>query len=665
MPSGSSLADNLRKVVPGTTDPWRVLGPVILVVITTACYWKPLTSPKASIQWDSADYYQVVQNYLSQELHAGRVPFWAPYPWSGYPFLADPQVSAWYPPNWPFFAIGVTPRVLVVEHWMHVLLACFGAYCLSFRLIGHRPAAVLSGMFYGLSGYFVGHSSQTTPLLCAAWAPWLLLQFHSAMKSRAVHYTLLGGLTAGMMILAGHFQTILYGFSALALFAAAHLLSPPRRWAKVLVSALAIPVIGTLLSAVATGPGLELAVHSVRATYSALSIAEGFITPSDLVTLVFPNHYGVLRGAYTGPYDISQFYFYGGILIVPLSALGLRNRALRGMGLLLILPCIWYAMGHSAGLYLLIARLPGFSRIRAPVNIWFVIALGLALLAGAGLEWMARRGPRGLTTALLAISMLDIFYCQSARNRLAYARASYEELHGASQAAFRKEVALVLPPLTRFEAPELSLRFLPMSHFLIERTEVIYGYGPLRLARYTDYVSAMAINPALRDGLNVSLWRDPNSGVIRWNPRVLPRANFPSGIVPVGSQEESKLRLLTLDQSRQALVPAGVGVTAQDGHGTAAVREFAPGHYRIHYRCDSASLLRVANSYYEGWTARVGQRKLSVVPVDHALIGIVVPAGEADLDLDYHSCYFLLGAAVSLTSALVCAALLQLTARAR
>src|SRR5216683_3858740 len=154
-------------------DRWPILGPAILVAVTVACYWVPMTSSQTSIQWDAADQFQVAQNYLSQELHAGRIPFWTPYPWSGYPFLADPQVGAWYPLNWPFFLIGVAPRVLVVEHWLHVLLACFGAYFLALRLLRRRQSAVLAGLCYGLSGFFVGHSSHTTMLQCAAWMPWL------------------------------------------------------------------------------------------------------------------------------------------------------------------------------------------------------------------------------------------------------------------------------------------------------------------------------------------------------------------------------------------------------------------------------------------------------------------------------------------------------------
>src|SRR5947209_2534071 len=59
-----------------TVDRWPIVAPAILVVVTLACYLVPMTSSETSILWDAADYYQIVQNYFSQELHAGRIPFW-------------------------------------------------------------------------------------------------------------------------------------------------------------------------------------------------------------------------------------------------------------------------------------------------------------------------------------------------------------------------------------------------------------------------------------------------------------------------------------------------------------------------------------------------------------------------------------------------------------
>jgi hypothetical protein len=645
--------------VKAAVDRWHIYGPIVLLAMTLLCYWTPMTSSNTSILWDAADYFQVIQNYLSQELHAGRMPFWSPYPWSGYPFLADPQVGAWYPLNWPFFMAGVSPHLLVVEHWLHSLLACLGAYFLAWRLLRHRQAAVLVGLCYGLSGFFVGHSSHTPMLQGAAWMPWLLLLLDLALASRPLFYTIAGGLGAGLLILAGHFQTVLYSFLALGLFAVARVALEPRRWFQVFGIALAVPLIGTLISAIGTGPGLELTLNSVRTGLTANARTEGMIPLAALSTLVRPDYYGLLSGDYHGPQDITQYYFYAGILLVPLAIFGLRDRRLRIASLLLIVPTIWYAMGQSVGLYRLVALLPGFSSIRAPVHVWFVPSLGLALLAGAGLVALANKWPiRWLPAAVLVFFCADLFYNQSLSNPVAYARQSYEELYGSKEDLFHQAVAAGLPPLTRFDGAESLTSFGPLAHYFDQRTEVTYAYDPLELTRYAAYISAMRSNPALRKDLNVSRWLDRTTGDVRILADPLPRANFPKELVPVTTDEESRRRLATLDPVRQALVPVGTGIMAQDANGVAEVREFTPGHYRIHFRCATPSLMRVSNAYFPGWTAKLGPRDVPVRPVDHALMGVVLPAGQGDLVLDYHSTYFVSAASVTLVSLLACIALL-------
>jgi hypothetical protein len=627
--------------------------------MTLLCYWTPITSSETSILWDAADFFQPVQNYLAQELHAGRLPFWSPYPSSGFPFLADPQVGAWYPLNWPFFLIGVSPHVLVIEHWLHALLACLGAYLLAWRLLRDRPAALLAGLCYGLSGFYVGHSSHTPMLQAAAWMPWLLLLLDLALESHAPRYTILGGLAGGALILTGYFQTALYSFLALGLFAIAKVVLEPRRWLKIFGIALAIPVIGTTLSAIGTMPGLELTLNSIRSNLTATNRHEGEIPFGALATLVSPDHYGVLSGAYHGPQDITQFYFYAGILLLPLAIFGLRDRRLRIAGLLLVVPTIWYAMGQSAGLYRLIALLPGFKSIRAPVNIWFVPSLGLALLAAAGFAAILKRWPLAwLAPAVLVFFCVDLFYHQSATNPLAYSRQSYDELYGSREDLFRQAVASSLPPLTRFDGAASLASFGPLAHYLDQRTEVTYSYNPLELSRYAAFVGTMRSNRQLGQDLNISRRLERRTGNIRVVDDPLGRANFPKQLIAVNSDEESRRSLMALDPAQEALVPSSVAVTAQDAKGFAEVREFTPGHYRIHYRCATPSLLRVSNAYFPGWKAQAAGQDVPVVPVDYALLGLVVPAGDRDVTLDYHSNYLLPGAAVSLVSLLACAALL-------
>jgi len=636
---------------------WQRYLPAILILALAICYWTPLTSPNASIQWDAADEFQPGQQYLSEELHAGHLPFWTPYLWAGFPFLADPQLGAWYPLNWPFLLIGPSPRVFETENLLHALLACFGAYLLAKKLFGNSSAAVFAGLSYGLSGFFAGHSSHTPMFQAAAWLPWLLLLFARALDSGAWRNGALAALAAGMIVLAGHFQTALYCFAALALFAVALGWGGRGRVPaiRILPLAVLIPLGGACLSAVATLPGLELALHSTRTTVSALSHSEGFLPAGSLATLFYPDYYGVISGNYHGPADITQYYFYAGVLLLPLAVLGLRDRLAQRTGACLIVPCLWYSAGSAPGLYYLVARLPGFRSIRAPVHIWFVASLGLSLLAAAGFTWLTARWRHAwLPLALLAVTCVDLWYWNSSRNPLAYSRNSYEETYGAGEKLFERAVAGPMPPLSRFDAPERIPTFGPLDHPLQARVETTYGYNPLTLSRYESYSRAMRANPKLKNGLNVLRMLDVERAAVVPNPDGLPRVTVPPKLIAVSSDADSLKRLSTLDPAREALVPAALAALQQDPQATAHVADFQASRYRIHYRTSTETLLRISAAFFPGWTARAGGRAREVYPVDHALMGVAVPPGESDLILEYHSNYFAAGALASLIALLAC-----------
>jgi hypothetical protein len=225
------------------------IAPIILFFCVVAFYWTPLTAQSASIQWDAADMHYPLQKYFADRALEGELPFWTPYLFGGFPLLANPEVAAWYVPHWPFYLAGVTPGAIQVELALHALLACAGTYLL---LLKHtmRPAAAIIGAFaYGLSGFFAGHSSHVGMFSAAAWLPWILLAYRQAVDTRyPLRFAALGALAGGMMILAGYFQTAMYGFLGLGLYALSDLWGQRSR-AVTVVSVVA----GMLAGAIAVG----------------------------------------------------------------------------------------------------------------------------------------------------------------------------------------------------------------------------------------------------------------------------------------------------------------------------------------------------------------------------------------------------------------------------
>ena len=494
--------------------PWWA-APAILSICVLVFYWVPLTSPAASIQWDAADLHYPIERYFSDHVRAGSLPHWTPYVFAGYPFLAYPEVAAWYAPHWPFFLAGVTPRAIEGEVALGCLAAAWGAYFFFAGVVRSRAAALIGAIAYAFSGFFAGESSHVGMVTAAAWLPWMLAAYRPALEGRAARFAALGATAGGLMLLAGHFQTAIYGFLALGVYAVADLVAERRDWRQV-AAVLAGMTAGALaLGAVQILPGLELTAESTRAGVSYSDATEGVLHPA---ALAMPDALGAISGKYRGPGDQTQYYFYGGLLLLPLAALGAARVGARVPAAAMLVAAVWYMAGPAGGLYRLGALIPGLHKVRAPVQGWFVAAFALAMMAAAGAAWICERWRHpAVPVVLAAVLFADLFYWNSAQNPLAYARASFEEAYGAREDLARTQVAGTQPPLTRFEEPRNSLPIGPLNHALDLRLETTSGYFALEPRRVAEYNDATMRNPKLRDGMNTSRFLNFQTGTMEAN----------------------------------------------------------------------------------------------------------------------------------------------------
>jgi hypothetical protein len=614
-------------------------------------YAKPLFDFNASIQWDAVDVHYSCQKYFADQVLSGRLPFWTPYVFSGFPFLADPQTGAWYPLNWPFFLTGITPRAIEWELALHCLLALAGGYLLAREISTSRAAAVFAGVFFAFSGFFTGHSSHLGMFQTAALLPLLLWAGLRAVRSIRNLPVLLG--VAGCVVLAGHFQTALYSFFALALFLAADYVLRRESWRRTALVLVSTAVAAFALSAVMVLPGLELTRQSERASADYSHGDEGSLAPGALITLVSADHYGAPEGEnYTGPADITQFFLYQGLLLLPLAVWGAFASGKRWQLLALVVPAVWYAFGRSMGFYSLVSLLPGFRSVRAPVHIWFVAALGLALLAAAGVEALrARFRSPWIPVAMLLVTGADLFYWNMDHNALAYARASFQDRYGAAEERFKAVAQPVIrDPMHRLFAAFDSPGFGPLNGSLDNRVEVTYGYNPLGLVRYSKYLEAAKSNPRLLDSLAVTAQLNTANGFFAPNPGALPRVFAPERASPVRSMEEAGARLQSLEPERETVVEGLAGAMPSNGGAKVRITNYEGDLYRVRYQAGRPTLLRVAVPYFPGWHAEIDGQPAKVLPADLALMGVVAPAGNHELVLRYRSTWFFTGAAISLLS---------------
>ena len=618
---------------------------------TILYYWTPLFDDQATIQWDMVDVHYSTQKYFEQSVRSTGLPHWTPFEFSGMPFLADPQTGAWYPLHWPFFLIGITPRAMEWELALHAFLALGGMFLLARKLFGDATVALLAAVLYAFGGFFAGHSSHLGMFEAAALLPWLLWSAAVAIETGTARAMLITGLIAGLIVLAGHFQAALYAFFALALFTAASR-GPILRRALVIASAVAIAF---LTSAIQVLPGLELTAQSGRAGENFHASTNAALEPRALATLILPNYFGTISGEYKGPADITQFYFYGGVLLIPLALAAFARRKTIAIPLALIVPALWYSLGPKTGLYDLLTLLPGFRSVRAPVHIWFVVALGLALAAASGCAWLAERFRKPwLVAAVLIFSLGDLWYWNMSANPLAYGRASYAERYGNAYESYQNAlISAKKRPFYRIWAPYASNSFGPLNSSLESRTEVTYGYNPLELARYEEYIHEADQNAKLLNGLAVTHKIDVQHGAVVENPGALPRVSAPPSVRFVASPNAARALLATLDPAQSAIVEGPPRALAPDGARVEIVN-YQDDFYRIRYSARTECLLRIAVPYFPGWQAAVDGRAAEVLPVDYALSGVIAPAGDHELTFRYGSKWFAYGAIVSGANVLIC-----------
>jgi hypothetical protein len=639
---------------PKSPRPFPWLAAILAAVL--AGYLVPLLSDQASIQWDAADLHYSAQRYFAARVLQGSLPHWTPYLFSGFPFLADPQTGGWYPLNWPFFLTGPGPKAIQAGLALHALLAAAGAFLLFRRWF--PPAAAAGGaLCYALGGFFAGHSSHVGMFQTAALSPWLLFSLYTALGPRFWRGTLLGAAAGGMVILAGHFQTALYSFAALFLAA----LACRGPWKKTALF-LALTAAGSLLlSGIQTLPGLELAAWSIRASTDARGLTEGVLAPGALATLVWPDALGAISGPYRGPGDVTQSYFYSGLLLLPLAALGLRDARARWLALPLAIPALLYMAGPAAGVYSLIAALPGFRQVRAPVHAWFVAALAFAALAAAGIAWTQARWRRA-GPVIAAVLALDLCALNLWTNPLAYARASFDELYGNRLVLARQLVLPAIPAGARLDINGPLNVLGPMNHPLDLQLEAAYGYNPLQLARYERFRRFMENNPRLRDALAVRQVLDPAAQGLAANPTALPLAWFPPELAWAPDEAAELRALATLDPRRTALLTGPPRNITQDPAAQASAVRDSEQSYLIRYRARTPSVLHLSIPYFPGWQAEADGAPCPLLRAGHALTAVIVPAGDKELRLRFQSNYFAAGASLS-AAGLLLLAVLALLAR--
>jgi hypothetical protein len=111
-------------------------------------------------------------------------------------------------------------------------------------------------------------------------------------------------------------------------------------------------------------------------------------------------------------------------------------------------------------------------------------------------------------------------------------------------------------------------------------------------------------------------------------------------VVGVSTEAESRQALEKLNPSERSTVLAPNYILPQDPQADYFVVGFDEQSYGVHYQARVPSLLKLSVPWYPGWRARLAGRRLPILRVDHALMGVVVPPGEGVVEFQFQPTWF-------------------------
>jgi len=352
---------------------------------------------------------------IEHQERTGERALWAPNTFSGMPaYLIKYDMVV---PQLDTLVNAVRSTVWVAPHFLLLLV---GMYLLGYYLTRNHGSGLLAAVGFGLTTYLsvlfaVGHA---TKFVALAFAPYVILAFVYTLRNPSLLGGLLYAAALALALRAKHPQIVYYVLMFLLAW-----------WVVELVSAWREQTIRPFAKAtgwlgLGTGLSLLMVAHPYLAIYEykQYTVRGGAVAagngggggggmgweqamqwsqaPKELLTLVMANAFGGGGQTYWGPKAFTEGPHYVGGVVAALAGLAVwrvRSRVVWGLGAG-VLATVLFSLGKYAPWINrpFFELFPFFDSFRAPETWLSVSVLGLAVLAGIGLD-RALRGRDGGT----------------------------------------------------------------------------------------------------------------------------------------------------------------------------------------------------------------------------------------------------------------------------
>jgi hypothetical protein len=610
--------------------------------------------------------------FFHDAIAAGELPLWCGGMWGGFPIHGEGQSGFFSPLRLAWFlgsdGLGSLAAELAVSL---VLAAVSGAW--AGRLLGQTAVgAATCGVVWALGGAMLAYQDNPAMISSHLAAP-LGVAFALRGSWRGVAlclgFSLLGGHPYGyaLCVVAAAIAWLIWTFSA----------APPERVGRFLRGVGAL-LLALLLGAVQLIPTVEVVLESARFDGLAGNArALNLLELGDLRHIAIP--WADVRVNNSPNRGLLAYIGVPALVLAAAAAwIGRRDRTTRTL-VGIAIGTLSLALVASAANEL-VAGIPLLSGLRGPAKALFAVSICVAFLVGKGSTLLERKH-RGLAWALLIVITLDVG---------SYGQRKVTIVDGAALRA-KPKIAQLIPDGARVRAitqqsvwgiefpddPIEQREFLETAWQLEANTglnfglEHLAGYSPLPSRRSLRYVLEFHVGRIQR-GATTHVVLPPSipapaplrllARAQRWSlytvPDSLPWARVCERAVAV---RDWKQAVATLDKYPASVAvlegPAGrAAVSALDSSrpadpgdlpGTVEVRKRTPSTIVLDVELTRPALVVVADSYFPGWHATLGDSAQPILLADGAWKAVAVPAGSHVLRLSYRPTSFTWGAWLS------------------
>lgn len=386
----------------------------LIVAVPCVFLWDFLLLKKVYFYFDFEVQWIPIHEFVRTALAANESVLWNPYVMLGFPQHAESQVGIFYPPNWLMHLLPRQEYGIALSMYVHLTIAFGSTYLLARACrLGALPS-IYAALCFTFSGFMFAQADNYNTVLVASYLPLKLLLLTRYFQRDDPRYLLYFTLLLGVELLVCHanltfittFASSLY-FFVLALW---------RRRAP--ARDLAFFTIGTLLAAlvaaVQIAPTYELTTQSWRAGGMDYDSMTSFsLSFAQYLTSFFPMMYGVNSIGYNGQDYFQELYFYMSIFGLVLGLFGawrlLQRRDNRHLAVIALVGAAGFILSLGSNnpldIFRVLVHVPGFNLFRCPGRWSVLLTLGLAMLAGYGLQVLGEELKNGRRWRALLIML--------------------------------------------------------------------------------------------------------------------------------------------------------------------------------------------------------------------------------------------------------------------